>query len=373
MQLTGPQLKRLNRILAHAFPSYPELQRMVRFSLGVQLNTLVQSANITQAVFELADWADTHDKLTELIRGAQEENSDHVELRAFAVEVGVLAAPVPAGPAAVASSYRTLVVDQMHRGDYSTISEAISAAAPGDRINVRPGIYTEGLVIDKPLEIVGEGDRTDIVVQISGANVIRFQTSAGRVQNLTLRQTGNGWYGVDIRQGHLALEECDIRSAGWSCVAIHRGAYPHLRRNHIHGSNQARVYIYEQGQGLLEDNDITANANDGVAIRSGGNPTLRRNSIHNGQASGVSIYEQGQGLLEDNDIAANARAGVAIKFGGNPTLRGNRIRKNGYEAVWISDGGAGTFENNDLRDNVRGAWDIDPACLPNVKRSVNTE
>jgi hypothetical protein len=31
------------------------------------------------------------------------------------------------------------------------------AARPGDRILVRPGLYQEGLMIDKPLEIIGEG------------------------------------------------------------------------------------------------------------------------------------------------------------------------------------------------------------------------
>lgn len=44
----------------------------------------------------------------------------------------------------------THVVDQMYRGDYSTISEAIQAAKPGDRILVRPGLCTEGIILDKP-------------------------------------------------------------------------------------------------------------------------------------------------------------------------------------------------------------------------------
>jgi len=57
----------------------------------------------------------------------------------------------------------TRVVDQMHRGDHVTITEAIEAADPGDRILVRPGTYHEGLVIDKPgLEIIGDGNLTTL-------------------------------------------------------------------------------------------------------------------------------------------------------------------------------------------------------------------
>jgi TIR domain len=43
------------------------------------------------------------------------------------------------------------------RGDFTTVGAAIKAATPGDRILVRPGLYDEALVVDKPLEILGDG------------------------------------------------------------------------------------------------------------------------------------------------------------------------------------------------------------------------
>jgi pectin methylesterase-like acyl-CoA thioesterase len=106
-----------------------------------------------------------------------------------------------------------VVVDPFHRGDYPTLNAAIKAAQPGTRILVRPGVYLEGITIDKPLEIIGDGPREEIEVNATGQNVILFQTSMGRVANLTLRQAGGGnWFGVDITQGCLMLEDCDICS-----------------------------------------------------------------------------------------------------------------------------------------------------------------
>jgi len=323
------------------------------------------------------------------------------------------------GPAAKTEP-PTRVVDQMHRGDHLTITEAIEAADPGDRILVRPGLYPEGLVIDKPgLEIIGDGNLDDVVVQAVGMGALLFKTTMGKVANLTLRQMGGGdWYGVAIAQGRLELEDCDIASQSLSCVAIHSGADPRLRRNRIHKGKRSGVLVYENGQGVLEDNDIFGNAysgvaittggnptlrrnrihdgkqgvlvgdngqgvlddNDifgnaysGVAIKQGGNPTLRRNRIHDGKQSGVFVYENGQGVLEDNDIFGNAYSGVAIKDGGNPILRRNRINKNRYEAVWVFDGGGGTIEDNDLRDNDRGAWNISADSDPNLRRARNKE
>jgi F-box protein 11 len=52
----------------------------------------------------------------------------------------------------------THVVDANRDSDgFTTVGAAIRAANPGDRIFVRPGRYEESLLIDKPLEIIGDG------------------------------------------------------------------------------------------------------------------------------------------------------------------------------------------------------------------------
>jgi TIR domain len=85
----------------------------------------------------------------------------------------------------------THVVDFFpNRGDFTTISAAIAAAQPGDRILVRPGLYREGLVVDKPLEILGDGPVAEIEVEARDASVLAFRAGIGRVANLTLRQVG---------------------------------------------------------------------------------------------------------------------------------------------------------------------------------------
>ncbi len=222
----------------------------------------------------------------------------------------------------------TVVVDAWHRGDYATITEALEAVKAGTRILVRPGLYKEGIVIDKTVEIIGDGQRDEIVIEADNEDTVVFQADNGRISNLTLCQSGGGWlYSVNITQGRLELEDCDISSQGRSCVAIHNRA----------------------------------------------DPRLRRNRIHDGMVAGVFVYENGQGTLEDNEIVANTRIGVVITQGGNPTLRRNRISKNGEWGIFAGEGGGGTFEDNDLRGNTKGAWDIAPDCAARVQRSGNIE
>ena len=165
------------------------------------------------------------------------------------VEAQSETASAPSGPSRK-TEVPTHVVDALHRGDFSTITAAIEAAQPGDRILVRPGLYREGLVIDKTLEIIGDGKREDVVIEAKGKDVLMFQTTMGRVANLTMRQLGGGdWYAVDITQGRLDLEDCDITCKSLTCVGIHAGADPRLRRNRIHDGKASGVLSTKTARG----------------------------------------------------------------------------------------------------------------------------
>lgn len=269
----------------------------------------------------------------------------------------------------------THVVDPYERGDFASVGAAIKAARPGDRILVRPGLYQESVVIDKPLELIGDGPLEDIEIRARDAPALVFRASIGRVTNLTLRQAGgeDSWAGADIQQGRLDLEGCDISSRAGACVVIRKGADPRLRRNKIRNGPESGVLVYDGGLGTLEDNEITGNGSTGVDVSEGGDPVLRRNQIHGNSEGGVYVFDGGLGTLEDNEISGNERAGVEIASDGNPTVRGNRINRNSYQGVWIYDGGKGVVEDNDLNGNAQGALSIAEDCEPNVTRARNTE
>jgi parallel beta-helix repeat protein len=219
------------------------------------------------------------------------------------------------------------VVDAYQEGAYSTIGEAIAAASAGERILVRPGLYRESLVFDKPLVLIGDGPRRDIEVQSRDGSVLQILATMGRVANLTLRQVGaeGDWFGVDIGRGDVDLEDCDISSESLGCVVIRNGANPRVHNNRLHDAK-----------------------------------------------TGIIVLRGGLGRLEDNEVIGN-NVGVEINAGGGPILRRNRINRNGHHAVRVHNGGHGVIEDNDLTGNIRGSWDIATDSESSVKRSGNRE
>ena len=81
----------------------------------------------------------------------------------------------------------TLIVSQTDAGQYQTISDAIRVASVGTRIIVQPGMYPENLIIDKPLQIIGEGPVEEIVVESTNTSCLTMKSDYAKVSGLTLR------------------------------------------------------------------------------------------------------------------------------------------------------------------------------------------
>ena len=248
------------------------------------------------------------------------------------------------------SDIRRLVVDKNAKDAYDNINKALTAANPGDRIIVRPGVYEEGLIIDKNIEIIGEGDLDSIIIKIKDKSVITSIAKQGLVSNISLQQVGGNWFCVDIPHGSIEIRGCDITSQGSSCVGIHHGGDPILKGNRIHGSTQGGVFVFDNGKGILEDNEIYENSFSGIEIKNFGNPILHHNIIRKGRQGGVLVHNNGQGIFKNNDISNNI-AGVEIRDGGNPTLRNNKIYDNVEMGIVVHDNGLGLIEDNDIFGN----------------------
>jgi serine/threonine protein kinase/nitrous oxidase accessory protein NosD len=274
-----------------------------------------------------------------------------------------------------APSDRSVVIVSRHQdGHYQTIAEAVANARPGTRILVRPGIYREGIIIDRPLEIIGDGPVEDIFIESTDSTCILMQTDYALIRGLTLRgRTAlehKKYVTVDIPQGRLLLEECDISSDSLASVAIHGNkANPVIWRCQIHDGKSAGILVYDHGQGLIEDCDIFSNSGPGVEIRNIGNPIIRRCKIHHGERDGVHITDKGAGMVLGCDIFGNARAGVSIRRDSNPFVRLCQIHEqlNGY-GVYVYDKGEGTIEGCNIFGNAKAGVGITQGGNPFFRR-----
>jgi hypothetical protein len=260
----------------------------------------------------------------------------------------------PASPASSsASSARTsFVVALDGGGDFLTLTDAVRRAPAGSRLLVRPGIYNEGLLIDKPLEIVGDGPLGEIILRAATSSCLVMRTDAATIRNLTLRgqaraggANDDGFFAVDISHGRPLLDGCDISSDSLACVAVHNPtAAPLIRNCHIHHGVDSGVFAFDGAQGVLESCDIAENSNIGIAITGGANTSVRNCHIHDGADAGIVIWNRATSAIEGCDIYANRRANVGISDGSVAALRRCRIHDGDNTGVFTHRDGQATIE-----------------------------
>ena len=254
-----------------------------------------------------------------------------------------------------------LIVNHSGQGHYRTIGEAIRASVvPGTLITVKPGTYREALVIDRDVEIVGEGDRAQVVVEATDATAVTVTADRAAVRNLTVRAVGTKEHldAVRVQRGRVVIEGCDLTSAIGSVVSITgKDSAPVISDCEIRDGKSFGIYVHDHAQGTIEKCVISGNASAGVWISKGGNPTVRDCEIRDGKSFGISVSKKGQGTIVQCEIHGNKNAGVWISKGGNPTVRDCEIRDGQGAGVDVDDQGQGTIEKCVISGNAfAGVW-----------------
>lgn len=247
--------------------------------------------------------------------------------------------------------------------DFPLIAPAIRAAADGDTIVVRGGVYREDLVIDRKVILMGEA--SPLLIGTGAGTVIEIRASGSEVRGLVIEGSGTG-----------LTNQMD--------AAVHVMG----RGNRVIGNVMRRVFygvvIIGVSGNEVADNDIQGledlpfgQRGDGVYLYRAPDNRIVRNRI-GGMRDGIYFQYAPRGVAEGN-LVERSRYGLHDMFSdearieGNTfrdssvganvmnsagvTLRGNRIERNrGISAVGLSlkqcDGSL--FEDNRIVGNVRG-------------------
>ncbi|MCP3969193.1 MAG: hypothetical protein GY717_02500, partial [Rhodobacteraceae bacterium] len=261
--------------------------------------------------------------------------------------------------------------------DHSTISAAIKAAKPGARILIRPGTYTENLVLDKPLELIGEGERDEVLVAVTSGDALRVSASLGLVRNMRfLRGQGKGndvaaW----VTAGRCVFEDCSFTCRSLSAVVVKgAGTAPGFDRCRFEGSAQGGASVLDHATPRFEECRFSDNDLHGIGIVEKADPELRRCVMRQNTQVGAFVYKDGRGRFTDCDFAQNGFDGVATEEGGAPHLKNCRLIDNQQWGFSTEDkDGGGTVEDCLFRGNARGAWNLTEGSEGRVVRRDNRE
>ena len=262
-------------------------------------------------------------------------------------------------PSAPAAPTQTVIVSADGGGHFASVAEAVRRAQPGSRVVVRPGLYREGVVIDKSIEIVGNGPYDQIVIEAADASCVQVRAGEAVVRNLTLSGVAAaggadaGFFAVDAAGGRLTIESCDITSDSLSCVGVHNAATElFMRQCAVHAGADSGVYLFDSARATLEACDVYDNRNVNVAVTAGASVAVRRCTIRGGANAGVVAWGGGHAAVEGSEIYGNAQAGVGVSDGGTASVSRSHVYGGGDTGLYVHDGGQAVAENCDIREHA---------------------
>lgn len=270
------------------------------------------------------------------------------------------------GRTARPGAFDVLTVDQLDRGDFTTIGEAIEAARSGSRIVVAEGTYREHLHLPKPLEIVGEGDRELIVVQSDGERALTSDATRARIAGITFR--GNGEVGVfdglAFTGGAIELEDCIVENCSGVTVRG-RGSSLQLVNCILENTTVWGVLAAEGARAVAED--CTFSAGDrAVAARNEGTHVVLKRCVILGARKGLNLDDGAEGHVEECTFSS-AATGVSASGEGTRVELYRSVVGSAMEGISFSEGAGGQVENCEIRDYRMSGLVIRDECDPLVR------
>ncbi len=171
----------------------------------------------------------------------------------------------------VTSSVPMLVVSQKRGAQYSSINQAIRSAEPGARISVQPGVYRESLIVDKPIQIMGDGPVEQIIIESQDSPCLTIRAREGEVRGLSLHcyveDNRADYPAIDIGYGQMILAGCDVVSNSSVCISIHGlNVAPTIRQCRIHDGSNYGIWLWDNAAGLVEECEIVGLSGAGIII-----------------------------------------------------------------------------------------------------------
>ncbi len=200
-------------------------------------------------------------------------------------------------------------------GGYSTVGEALAAAAPADIVLVHAGEYRERLVVDQPVHLVGQG-RPHIWGDGSGDVVLIL---ADDVELRGFRISGSG-----LRMMH---SDAGVKIAGKRVRVAENELFDNLFGIYLNGSAEA----------VIEHNRIRGRADIEIGRR----------------GAGIHFYDAHHNLVRFNRIW-EVRDGVYFDHSDFNRVEDNEFSRLRYGVHYMYCG-PNSFSRNIFRDSMAGA------------------
>ena len=204
--------------------------------------------------------------------------------------------------------------------DFSKINDAITYANESDIIHVYNGMYSENIVINKTITLIGESVGSTIILSANAnKNTIEVLTDYTNISGFTIKNLGGSY----------------------ACLQLNLANFCQIYNNRLENGENS-IYLINSNDNEIKDNTVENNKN-GIYLWTSNTNTIRNNKIQNNDIYGVFISSSSsENTIFLNDFSKN--------FGANSRDDGNNNWNDSSQGNYWDD-------YNDYDENKNGIGD----------------
>lgn len=249
---------------------------------------------------------------------------------------------------------------------YTSVKQAVKAAAAGDVVLVDGGVYKEaGIEVTKPLTILGQNN--PVIDGNFKGQIITVLADNVTIQGLTLQNIATSYTRDDaaIR----VIQRNNIKIIGNTILKTYFGIYAKnsenivVKGNRIKGENAGRnesalgnaIHLYYTDNVEILNNEVQGHR-DGIYLEVVKNSRVHQNTSHKNQRYGLHFMFSDGNTYTYNTFRNNG-AGVAVMYTNNIRMGHNTFEDNWGAASYgllLKDISNSEIYNNVFRRNTTG-------------------
>lgn len=231
------------------------------------------------------------------------------------------------------SGYGSVIV--VGKGHLESFKKALSDAAPGDTILVKPGTYyINRAVIDKPVTVIGEnypvfhGAGKFELLYVTGSDIniqgIHFTHSGYSAMNDYAAVTVVDANNFVIKDNRFTHTFFGLHIANSHHFAVQNNTFRGVTKTEQTTGNG--IHLWKCSHALIENNNASGHR-DGIYFEFVTDSDIRKNESHHNIRYGLHFMFSNNDIYSDNVFRDNG-AGVAVMFSRHVTMNGNTFSNN---------------------------------------------
>jgi parallel beta-helix repeat protein len=217
--------------------------------------------------------------------------------------------------AASTASYAATI--DVSPGAGTPIKDAIARASEGDTIRLHAGTYSEGVVVNKPLNLIGDG--ADVVIIDPRCLESRgISIEADRVTVRGIKVINAGFIPIDVQNRDRVIIRDTIVVQGCSAddygINVFQSTRVTVQHNEAIGFGDSGIYIggIAPGANVRAEKNNCHDNNEGFAVENSNGVVLLANTVANNTESGIFLRNSDGVLISHNNVVGNTGEGILL-------------------------------------------------------------